>query len=130
MWTSVAYARSSSKREYIRGDEQYPRSSGFVTGPRSSDFVSKTRSSDFVTKAPAERRWSYRDAYPSRESEYLDSPPRTATRGVSRRAAPAYAEERYGRHIERPSSYRESHNNDYGSITGSKRPHSSMVCDL
>lgn len=123
---SPAYVRSSSKREYIRGDEPYQRSSGFVPGTRSSDYVSKTRSTDFVSKAPAERRFSYRDAYPSRESEYLDSPPRTAPRAATRRAVPTYAEERYERHMERPSSYRESHNNDYGSISGSKRPHSSM----
>ncbi|KAL5705168.1 hypothetical protein ACHQM5_023507 [Ranunculus cassubicifolius] len=123
----VAYGRSSSKREYIRSDEHYPpRSSGFATGARSSGFVSKTRSSEYISKAPTERRGSYRDAYPSRESEYLDSPPRTAARPASRRTAPAYAEDNYVRQGERSSSYRGGHSQDYVSLHGSKRPHSSI----
>ncbi|PIA52057.1 hypothetical protein AQUCO_01000143v1 [Aquilegia coerulea] len=123
----LAYARSRSKREDVRSDGHYPRSSGFISGARSSDFVSKTRSSDFAGKNPTERRWSYRDAYPSRESEYLDSPPRTAPRAAARRPPPLYAEESYGRHMERPSSYRGSqHNYDSHSLSGLKRPHSSM----
>ncbi|KAF9609559.1 hypothetical protein IFM89_016995 [Coptis chinensis] len=140
----LAFGRSSSRREYVRTDEHYPRSSDFVDGvrpsnyvskTRSSDFVdgvrpsnyvSKTRSSDFVTKGANEKRWSYRDAYPSRESEYLDSPQRTAPRAADRRPPPSYAEESYGRHMERPSSYRGSQSHDYGSVSGSKRSHASM----
>ncbi|KAF8411430.1 hypothetical protein HHK36_003979 [Tetracentron sinense] len=99
------YGKSSSKREYVRHDESFSRQSDFA-------------------RAPTKRR-SYIDAYSSRESGYLDSPPQSASRGAARRPPPLYAEDSYGSHMERPSSYRDSHSR-YSSTSGSKRPHSAM----
>nr|DAD22001.1 TPA_asm: hypothetical protein HUJ06_023464 [Nelumbo nucifera] len=101
------YRKSSSRRDYIRQDEPFPRSSDF-------------------TRTPPERRSSYRDAYPSRGSGYFDSPPQSTYRGGDRRPPPPYAEESYGRQMERPSSYRDNHSREYGSLSGSKRPHSAV----
>ncbi|XP_042485038.1 heterogeneous nuclear ribonucleoprotein Q-like [Macadamia integrifolia] len=100
-----AYGKISSRRDYVRHDEPFP------------------RSSDYTSAHPGKHP-SYRDAYPYRGSGYPDSPPRSTTRGASRRPPPFYAEESYGRPMERPSTYRDSHSRDYPSISGSKRPHS------
>ncbi|XP_042493385.1 heterogeneous nuclear ribonucleoprotein Q-like [Macadamia integrifolia] len=102
-----AYGKSSSRRDYMRQDEPLPRSSDY-------------------TRAHSERQSSYRDAYPSRGPRYPNSPPRSASHGAARRTPPFYAEEGYGRAVEQPLSYRDSHSRDYSSISGSKRPHSAM----
>ncbi|KAK6945769.1 RNA recognition motif domain [Dillenia turbinata] len=101
----VSYSKSSSRREYLRAEEYYSRPTDYA-------------------RAPAERR-IYRDAYPSQVSGYLESPPRTLSRGAPRRISP-YDEQNYGRLVERPSGYRDSHTRDYGSIPGSKRPHADI----
>eukprot|EP00262_Sarcandra_glabra_P010038 TRINITY_DN248_c0_g1_i1.p1 TRINITY_DN248_c0_g1~~TRINITY_DN248_c0_g1_i1.p1 ORF type:complete len:738 (-),score=151.75 TRINITY_DN248_c0_g1_i1:460-2673(-) len=105
-WRSPpVYGKRSSKRDYVQQDEPFP------------------RSSDFAVRAAPERRLSYKDAYPSRGSGYIDSPPQSVSRTAGRRP-PIYAEESYGRRMERPSSYLDSHTHDYGPISGTKRPHS------
>ncbi|XP_043690009.1 heterogeneous nuclear ribonucleoprotein R-like isoform X2 [Telopea speciosissima] len=102
-----AYGKRSSRRDYMWHDEPLPRSSD-------------------NTRAHSERQSSYRDAYPSRGPRYPYSPPRSTSHGAARRPPPLYAEESYGRPVERPSSYRDSNSRDYSSISGSKRPHSAM----
>ncbi|XP_077212923.1 uncharacterized protein LOC143848035 [Tasmannia lanceolata] len=104
---SPGYGKVSSKRDYIRHDEPYP------------------RASDFATRSATERRSSYRDAYTSRGSEYVESSPRSVSRSATRRPA-LYAEESYGRRMERPSSYRDGHTRDYSSISAAKRPQSAV----
>ncbi|KAJ4964529.1 hypothetical protein NE237_016378 [Protea cynaroides] len=101
------YGKSSSRRDYMRHDEPLPRSSDY-------------------SRSHPERHSSYRGAYTSRGPRYPDSPPRSTSHGAARRPPPVYAEESYGRSMERPSSYRDSHIRDYGSISGSKRAHSAM----
>ncbi|XP_043722096.1 heterogeneous nuclear ribonucleoprotein Q-like isoform X2 [Telopea speciosissima] len=100
-----AYGKSSSRRDYVRHDEPFP------------------RSSDYTSARPG-RRSSYRDSYPYSGPGYPDSPPRSTSRGAARRPPPLYAEESYERPMERPSTYRDSHSRDYPSLSGSKRPHS------
>ncbi|XP_068641351.1 heterogeneous nuclear ribonucleoprotein Q-like isoform X2 [Aristolochia californica] len=96
------------KRDYIRHAERHP------------------RSAYFLSRAATDRRLTHRDeAYPSRELDYLDSLPHGASRSATRRPS-LYAEESYGRPVERSSSYRDSHIREYGSISGVKRPHSAM----
>lgn len=75
-------------------------------------------------------RHSYRDAYPSRGSGYLGSPPRKVSRAAARRPSPAYDDYGYDRYMERPSNYRDGHISDYSSNPSSKRPHSTIVSDL
>lgn len=94
----------SSKRDHVRHNEPFSRSSDGIT---------------------TERRSTYRDDYPSRRSEYFDSPPRTS-RGANRRT-PLCEEESYSRRIERPS-YQENYNHDYSSFSAAKRPHYAVVC--
>ncbi|OUZ99610.1 RNA recognition motif domain [Macleaya cordata] len=100
------YGKSSSKRDYVRRDETFH------------------RSSDFVTRAPTERPSSFRDTYSSHGSGYLGSSLRNSSRSAAHRPEPLYAEESYDRYMERPSSYRGGHSRDYSSISGSKRSHS------
>ncbi|KAJ8625017.1 hypothetical protein MRB53_033547 [Persea americana] len=100
-----AYGKVSSKRDYVGHSEPFP------------------RSSDFASRTTIERRTTFRDDYPLRRSEYLDSPPQ-ASRSATRRP-PVYEEESYGRRMERPS-YRDGQGRDYSSISGSKRPHSAV----
>ncbi|ERN01072.1 nucleolin [Amborella trichopoda] len=99
----------SSKRDHSRRDDLPP--------PRSR------AAPEFVPRAPVERRPSYRDDYPSRGSAYSDSAPRSASRGAARRP---YPDEGYGRRLDRPPSYREGRGREYDSISGSKRPYSSL----
>ncbi|XP_058087103.1 uncharacterized protein LOC131234323 [Magnolia sinica] len=106
-----AYGKVSSKRDYVRHEEPFP------------------RSSDFAARAVSGRRSSYQDAYPTRASEYLESPPRSSSRSAARRLPP-YEEESYGRRMERPTSYRDGHSRDYSSISGTKRPRSAVDDDL
>ncbi|KAK6916147.1 RNA recognition motif domain [Dillenia turbinata] len=101
----VSYSKSSSRREYLRAEEYYSRPTDYA-------------------RDPADRR-IYRDANPSHVSGYLESPPRTLSRVAPRRISP-YDEGNYGRLVERPSAYRDSHNHDYSSIPGSKRPHADI----
>ncbi|ONK64637.1 uncharacterized protein A4U43_C07F28240 [Asparagus officinalis] len=106
-----AYPKSSSKRAYSRRDEPSPRNRAVA---------------EYAPRAPVERRSSYRDEYSARGSGYSDIPaPRSAPRALDRRA---YAEEGYGRKLERPApSYREGRSSrDYDSISGSKRPYSEL----
>ncbi|KAG9452517.1 hypothetical protein H6P81_005421 [Aristolochia fimbriata] len=103
-----SYPRSSSKRDYGRRDELLP--------PRSSRAAV-----DYGSRVAGDRRSSYRDEYSSRGSAYSDSAPRTVSRAAARRP---YADEGYGRRLERPPSYRESRARDYDSVSGSKRPYS------
>ncbi|XP_068634148.1 uncharacterized protein [Aristolochia californica] len=102
------YPRNSSKRDYGRRDELPP--------PRSSRAVA-----DYGSRVAAHRRSSYRDEYPSRGSAYSDVAPRTVSRAAARRP---YADEGYGRRLERAPSYREGRGRDYDSVSGSKRPYS------
>ncbi|XP_031482665.1 uncharacterized protein LOC116252498 isoform X1 [Nymphaea colorata] len=101
-----AYPKSSSRRDYGRHEELPPRS----------------RPADFGPRMPAERRPTYRDEYP-RGSGYSDRAMESASRGAARRA---YEEEGYGRRLEQPPSYRDGRGRDYDSVSGSKRPYSSM----
>ncbi|KAJ6808184.1 uncharacterized protein M6B38_403840 [Iris pallida] len=104
-----AYPKSSSKRDYGRREEPHPRSRSAV---------------EYAPRVPVERRSTYRDDYSSRASGYPDIPPRSAPRAADRRA---YADEGYGRKLERPPpSYREGRSREYDSISGSKRPYSEM----
>lgn len=107
--TVPAYGKVSSKRDYVGHSEPFP------------------RSSDFASRTTIERRTTFRDDYPLRRSEYLEGPPQ-ASRSATRRP-PVYEEESYGRRMERPS-YRDGQGRDYSSISGSKRPHSAVVCDF
>ncbi|KAI3905154.1 hypothetical protein MKX01_017400, partial [Papaver californicum] len=105
-----SYTKSSSKRDYDRRDELYPRS----------------RIADYGPRAHLERRSSYRDDYPPpRGSGYADEiPPRTAARSAARRG---YVDESYERRFERPSpSYRDARPRDYESVSGSKRQYSAL----
>lgn len=102
---SSSYGGSTTKRDYVRREDTFH------------------RSSDYVTRGPAERPSSFRDSYSSHGSGYADSSMRTSSR-ATRRPEPLYAEERYERYAERPSSYRGGHSREYSSISGSKRPHS------
>ncbi|XP_021641036.2 heterogeneous nuclear ribonucleoprotein Q isoform X2 [Hevea brasiliensis] len=105
-----SYPKSSLKREYSQRDELPP--------PRSRAPV------DYGSRAIPERRpSSYRDDYSSRGSGYSDFP-----RGTSRTSARrAYVDDGYGQRFERhPPNYREGRARDYDSISGSKRPYSSM----
>lgn len=108
--TIQGYGKTSSKRDYILEDELL------------------TRPSDFG-RVPFDRH-SYRDAYPSRESGYLGSPPRKVSRAAARRPSPPYDDYIYGRYVERPSNYRDSHISDYSANASSKRPHSTLVSYL
>lgn len=69
---------------------------------------------------------SYRDAYISHGSEYLEDSPRRGSRVATRRISPLYDDERYG-YMEHSSSYPDNRSRDYSSITRLKRPYSSMV---
>ncbi|KAL5992530.1 hypothetical protein ACLOJK_013449 [Asimina triloba] len=101
------YGKVSSRRDYTRQEEPFP------------------RSSDLAARAVTGRRSSYRDAYPAtRGSEYLGSPPRSSARGSANRLPPE--EESYSRRMERSEAYRDSHTRDYGSFSGTKRPHSAV----
>ncbi|KAJ9171158.1 hypothetical protein P3X46_014558 [Hevea brasiliensis] len=105
-----SYPKSSLKREYGWRDELPP--------PRSRAPV------DYGSRAVLERRpSSYRDDYSSRGSGYSDLP-----RGTSRTSARrAYVDDSYGQRLERhPPNYHEGRARDYESISGSKRPYSSM----
>lgn len=103
--TVQAYEKISSERDYFLEDEMPSRPSDFVRVPFN--------------------RHSYRDAYPSRGSGYLESPPRKVSRAVARTQSPhdAYG---YGEYMEQRSNYRGSHINDYSSSSSSKRPHSAI----
>ncbi|XP_024016998.1 heterogeneous nuclear ribonucleoprotein Q isoform X1 [Morus notabilis] len=109
-----SYPKSSLKREYSRRDEILP--------PRSRAVA------DYGSRVVHERRPSYRDDYSSRASGYSD-PPRSTSRTSARRA---YVDDGYGPRFERPPppppppSYREGRARDYDSVSGSKRPYSSM----
>lgn len=108
--TVPAYPKSSSKREYSRRDEPPPRSRAVA---------------EYASRIPVERRSTYRDEYSARGSGYSDIVPRGAPRVPDRRA---YAEEGYGRKLERPPpNYREGRSRDYDSLSGSKRPYSELV---
>ncbi|XP_068637678.1 uncharacterized protein [Aristolochia californica] len=98
----------SVKRDYIRHDEPHP------------------RSTDFVSRAAIERHLTHKDhTYSSHGLGYLDCLPHGASRSAARRSS-LYAEESYDRPVERPSSYRDSHIREYGSVSGVRRPHSAM----
>ncbi|KAI3831801.1 hypothetical protein MKW92_053931, partial [Papaver armeniacum] len=97
---SSSYGGSTTKRDYVRREDTFH------------------RSSDYVTRGPAERPSSFRDTYSSHGSGYADSSMRTSSR-ATRRPEPLYAEERYERYAERPSSYRGGHSREYSSISGS-----------
>lgn len=101
------------KRDYGRIEELPPRSRS-VTG--------------YGSRVASERRTSYRNDYPSRESGYIDLP-RGAPRPSSRRA---YVEDGYDQRFERPPppSYREGRSRDYDSVSGSKRPYPGQVSML
>uniref|UniRef100_A0A2C9VW24 RRM domain-containing protein n=1 Tax=Manihot esculenta TaxID=3983 RepID=A0A2C9VW24_MANES len=104
------YPKSSLKRDYGQRDELPP--------PRSR------APADYGSRAVPERRpSSYRDEYSLRGSGYSDIP-----RGTSRTSARrAYIDDGYGQRFERhPPNYREGRARDYDSISGSKRPYSSM----
>lgn len=108
-----SYTKSSLKREYSRRDELPP--------PRSR------APADYGSRVVPERRTSYRDDYSSRGPGYSD-PPRSTSRTATRRA---YVDDGYVQRFERPPppppSYREGRARDYDSISGSKRPYSSLV---
>lgn len=105
-----SYPKSSLKRDYGRRDELPPR------GRPAADYAPPPR-------VPPERRPSYREDYSSRGSGYSDLP-RTSSRPATRRP---YVDEGYGQRFERPPpSYREGRGRDYDTISGSKRPYSSM----
>ncbi|MCL7022046.1 hypothetical protein MKW94_019848, partial [Papaver nudicaule] len=101
---SSSYGRSTTKRDYVRRDDTFH------------------RSSDYVIRGSTERP-SFRNTYSSHDSGYADSSMRNSSR-APRRPEPLYAEESYERYTERPSSYRGGHSREYSSISGSKRPHS------
>lgn len=106
----VPYPKSTVKRDYGRRDELPP--------PRSRAPV------DYGSRAVPERRpSSYRDDYSSRGSGYSDLP-----RGTSRTSARrAYVDDGYSQRFERhPPSYREGRGRDYETVSGSKRPYSSL----
>ncbi|KAJ0054068.1 hypothetical protein Pint_00061 [Pistacia integerrima] len=103
-----SYPKSSFKREYSQRDEVPPRSRAPV---------------DYGSRVVADRRQSYRDDYPSRGSGYSDMP-RSTSRTATRRP---YVDDGYGQRFERPPpSYREGRARDYDSVSGSKRPYSSI----
>ncbi|XP_075094904.1 uncharacterized protein LOC107770526 isoform X1 [Nicotiana tabacum] len=98
-----------SKREYARHEEIPP--------PRSRAAV------DYPSRFPSDRRSSYRDEYSSRSSGYPDFPRGTA-RTATRRA---YVDDGYEERYERPTpAYREGRGREYDSMSGSKRPYSSL----
>ncbi|KAL5560522.1 hypothetical protein UlMin_036733 [Ulmus minor] len=107
-----SYPKSSMKRDYNRRDEFLPPRSRAVT--------------DYGSRTVQERRPSFRDDYPSRGPGYSDLP-RTTSRSTSRRS---YVDDGYDQRFERPPPppppYREGRPRDYDSISGSKRPYSSM----
>ncbi|XP_068649685.1 uncharacterized protein [Aristolochia californica] len=104
----ASYPRNSSKRDYGRRDE--------LLLSRSSRAAA-----DYGSRVAADRQSSYRDEYPSRGSAYTDVASRTVSRAAARRP---FADEGYGRRLERPPSYREGRGRDYDSVSGSKRPYS------
>lgn len=111
--TVPSYPKSNMRRDYGWRDEVPPsRSRGPV---------------DYGSRVVPERRQSYRDDYPSRGSGYSDLP-RSASRAAARRP---YLDSGYGQRFERPPpSYREGRPRDYDSVSGSKRPYSSIVSCL
>lgn len=104
-----SYPKSSLKRDYGRRDELPPRG---------------RPAAEYAPRVAPERRPSYREDYSSRGSGYSDLP-RATSRTATRRP---YVDEGYGQRFERPPpSYREGRGRDYDTISGSKRPYSSMV---
>lgn len=81
----------------------------------------------------AREKHSYRDAYASRQSAYVESS-RSISRGGAARGPPVLYDDdySYGRYVERerPSTYRDSHSRDYPSFSGTKRPYSAIVSYL
>ncbi|KAF7153608.1 hypothetical protein RHSIM_Rhsim01G0141800 [Rhododendron simsii] len=103
-----SYPKSSLKRDYGRRDELPPRGRPVA---------------EYAPRVAPERRPSYREDYSSRGSGYSDLP-RATSRTATRRP---YVDEGYGQRFERPPpSYREGRGRDYDTISGSKRPYSSM----
>ncbi|KAK9749141.1 hypothetical protein RND81_02G104900 [Saponaria officinalis] len=106
-----APSRSSFKRENFRRVE-HP--------PRSRDVV------DYTSRPSLDRRPSYRDEYTARAPVYSDVHRSSTSRstGTERRT---YSDDSYGQRYERPpSSYHEGRPRDYDSVSGSKRPYSSL----
>ncbi|XP_059653286.1 uncharacterized protein LOC132300283 isoform X2 [Cornus florida] len=104
----LSYGKSSLQKKYMREDESFSRPHDFA-------------------RSHTERH-SYKVAYPSHGSGYLESSPRSFSHGVTRRMSPLYDDDDdgYERYIEQPSSYREGHSRDYGSFSGSKRSYSAI----
>lgn len=101
-----AYGKSISRKSYITEDDSFARPTGF-----------------------AREKHSYRDAYASRQSAYVESS-RSISRGGAARGPPILYDDdySYGRYVEheRPSTYRDSHSRDYSSFSGTKRPYSAI----
>lgn len=105
-----SYPKSNMKRDHARKEEMpQPRS---IAPPV-----------DYGSRVMPERRVSYREEYQSHGSGYADMP-RSAPRSMARRE---YPNDGYGHRFDRPTSYREIRTRDYDSLSGSKRPYSTMV---
>ncbi|XVF79709.1 hypothetical protein PTKIN_Ptkin15bG0011200 [Pterospermum kingtungense] len=103
------YPKSSLKREYSQHDE--------LPTPRSRAVM------DYGSRVVTDRRPSYREEYPSRDSGYSDLP-RSTSRIAARRP---FVDGTYAQRFERPpSSYGEGRGRDYDSMSGSKRLYSAM----
>lgn len=124
--------RTGTRRQFLPADRSFTRRSPVPVYARSSlktDYAleddSFSRPRDF-TGAPTERQ-SYRDAYMSRGSGYLDDSPRRVSRIAARKSSPPYEDDggRYG-YMEHSSSYHDSSSRDYSSIPSLKRPYSAI----
>nr|XP_016484169.1 PREDICTED: keratin, type II cytoskeletal 2 epidermal-like [Nicotiana tabacum]XP_016484177.1 PREDICTED: keratin, type II cytoskeletal 2 epidermal-like [Nicotiana tabacum]XP_016484184.1 PREDICTED: keratin, type II cytoskeletal 2 epidermal-like [Nicotiana tabacum] len=103
-----SYSKSSLKREYGRREEIPP--------PRSRALA------EYPSRVHSDRRASYRDEYSSRGSGYPEMP-----RGTHSAGRRAYVDDGYEERYERPTpAYREGRGREYDSMSGSKRPYSSL----
>lgn len=107
---TAPYPKSSLKRDYGRSIDLPP--------PRNRV------SEDYDSQVASQRRPSYRD-YPAHVSGYPDLH-RSTSRVVPRRDS---LDDGYGQRLERPPPYlshREGHPHDYDTLSGSKRPYTSI----
>ncbi|KAK7340435.1 hypothetical protein VNO77_21137 [Canavalia gladiata] len=108
-----AYPKSGMKRDYSRRDDLPP--------PRSRVAA------DYGSRVASQRHTSYRD-YPARGSDYSELH-RSSSRAAPKRG---YIDDDYGQRFERPPpppphlSYREGRPRDYDTLSGSKRPYTTI----
>ncbi|XP_042059853.1 uncharacterized protein LOC121804398 isoform X1 [Salvia splendens] len=105
-----SYPKSGLKRDYGHREELSSRS--------------RIAAIDYNSRATSDRHAPYRDDYPPRPSGYPDMPRGGAARSIGRRP---YVDDGYNERFERaPPSYHEAREREYDSMSGSKRPYTSV----